>query len=145
MEALVKNVSPISRRVISNGVELYVEEFGVDPVDPYLTASPDEIEAITRNAADLYRQNTLRRFQPPKKKSITIPVQLIVPTQDFAIRPEIHEFVGNYVSMLTTRSIVANHWVHRTNAKTINSWLEMFIKNCESEKKSEKVCVNERY
>ena len=134
----------------NNGYKMWKRLFviaGVDPFDSYLRASPDEVESITRNAADLYRQNTLRRFQPPKKMSINIPVQLIVPTQDFAIRPEIHDYVGHYVSALSTQRIVANHWAHRTHPKTINTLIETFINNCEigSTCKSEKETINERH
>lgn len=59
--------------------------------------------------------------------AIDLPVCLIVPLRDMALRPELYAEVSSFVPDLETHHIDDNHWVHRTRAAEVNEILHDFI------------------
>ena len=58
---------------------------------------------------------------------VEVPVCLIVPLRDMALRPELYAEVSRFVPDLETHHIDDNHWVHRTSAPQVNEILHDFI------------------
>jgi len=100
---------------------------GVEPSDEYLNMTPHAVRGVMLNPLGLYRDNLFDPSTTPEKNSITVPTQLIVLEQDNFIRPAIYDNLQDFVVNLTTRSLAANHWAHRSHAQQISDWIDEFV------------------
>ena len=70
----------------------------------------------------LYRANLLPRLLRPQPRHTAIPVQVIAPTRDLFVGPELQHDVEHWASNLSTHTIAGGHWLPRTHAGEI-AWL----------------------
>lgn len=102
---------------------------GVPEDDPILREF--DVEA-TRKASltplALYRQVFGR---PPRLVPVSVPTCLVVPTRDFALRPEVYDQVPEVVTDLEVHSLDANHWAHRERPAEVNAILDAFVRRHE--------------
>lgn len=105
---------------------------GVAADDKYLEASQEEIEEICLNPINLYRQNPLNPPTMPSPKSITTPVQLIIPTGDSFISEPLFEFYDEYVVDLTRQSIQGKHWAHHSHKVEFNYLIKQFVNSTQN-------------
>lgn len=105
---------------------------GVAADDKYLEASQEEIEKICLNPINLYRQNPLNPPTMPSPKSITTPVQLIIPTGDSFISEPLFEFYDEYVVDLTRQPILGKHWAHRSHKVEFNYLIKQFVNSTQN-------------
>lgn len=90
--------------------------------DPAPTLVSDAI-----NGLGIYRAN-LRDHEAERHPLQTdIPVQLIVPRRDPFLIPELYDDLPLWCSKLTRRDIDAGHWVQRSRADQVASWIEAFV------------------
>lgn len=73
-------------------------------------ASPTQVKD-GRNGVNLYRANVLPRLLKPQPRFATLPVQLIIPTRDRFVGPELYEGLSRWVKVLRRRAIDAGHWL----------------------------------
>ncbi|MFC3151809.1 alpha/beta fold hydrolase [Litoribrevibacter euphylliae] len=107
---------------------------GVAANDKYLDATQEDIEKICLNPINLYRQNPLNPPSMPSPKSITTPVQLIIPKEDKFISDQLFEFYDEYVVDLTRQSIQGKHWAHHSHKEEFNHLVEQFVHNTQKAK-----------
>lgn len=113
------------------GVEMWqhaLRQGGVRADDPYLDIGQDEVERIVLNTIGLYQQNAFRPPAVPAPRSITLPVQLIVPIHDNFIRPALFSDLAEVCTRLERVRINANHWAQRTNPEEVTVLLREFVK-----------------
>lgn len=106
---------------------------GVAEDDEYLDVTQREVRGIMLNALGLYRDNLFHPPPLPAKKSINVPTQLILLDNDNFIRPQIYEYLADYVVDLTTRRLNAKHWAHRSHAGSVNQWIDEFVESNQHE------------
>lgn len=104
---------------------------GVPEDDPMLREALDEDALAGLRKAGLtplalYRQALLRRPEP--LRPVSVPTCLIVPTRDFALRPEIYDGAPEVVPDLEVHHLDANHWAHRERAAEVTAILEAFVR-----------------
>ena len=83
--------------------------------------APTLLADASRGVA-IYRANILRRLRSPARTT-DVPVQLIVPTRDAFVSPELHADVERWVSRLRRREIDAGHWVIRSHPRQVATWV----------------------
>jgi pimeloyl-ACP methyl ester carboxylesterase len=94
---------------------------GVPAGDPYLDVTPSEVSSRMRHAIGLYRQNALRPPPMPRRRSIDLPLIVLVPEHDPFVRPEVSTFLGEYATALEVRRLAAGHWVPRSHPREVAS------------------------
>lgn len=104
---------------------------GVDSQDSYLDASQSSIEKTCLNPIKLYRQNPLSPPPLPAKKSINVPVQLIIPRSDRFISHQLFEFYNEYINTFERHVIEGKHWAHHSHSQLFNRYLMQFINRSE--------------
>ena len=98
----------INRRVITRGIPAQRRYQG-----------PTFVSDAT-NGLKIYRANffrSLTRAQPGRY--VTVPVQLLVNTQDGAVRPYVYEDTPRWVARLWRRDIRAGHWLPMSHPQVI--------------------------
>lgn len=77
------------------------------------------------NGVNLYRQNGLAF-----KKAVTaVPIQLIVPTKDAFLSPELYADLAAFAPDLERADIAAGHWVIRTHPDVIAAKIRLFAQS----------------
>lgn len=104
---------------------------GVATDDMYLDATQEDIEKICLNPINLYRQNPLNPPSIPGEKSIAVPVQLIIPTEDNFISDQLFEFYDEYVVDLTRYPIDGRHWAHHSHKEKFNQLITDIVNSIE--------------
>ncbi len=74
----------------------------------------------------LYRQALLRRPEP--LRPVSVPTCVIVPTRDFALRPEIYDDVPEVAADLEVHQLDANHWAHHERPGEVSAILDGFVR-----------------
>lgn len=95
--------------------------------DEMWRASRETIIGRVINPLGLYRQNVPRPPAPPKKHSCDVPTQLIIPTEDRFIRPQVFDNLEEYVNNLTRKEVTSGHWVQRSHPELITSSIQQFV------------------
>jgi len=75
----------------------------------------------------LYSANFIRSLLQPRQRSTEVPVQLIVPTRDRFVRPQLFEQLSNWVPKLWRREVNAGHWQLLAEPKQLALWLREFV------------------
>lgn len=104
---------------------------GVDGEDSYLNTTQLGVEKTCLNPIELYRQNPLNPPPLPAKKSIIVPVQLIIPRGDRFISHQLFEFYDEYIKTLEQHVIEGKHWAHHSHHQCFNQYLMQFIDRIE--------------
>ena len=76
-----------------------------------------------RHGIELYRANVRPRFRHPVAGHTETPVQLIVPTKDRYLIPELFDGLEDWTSLLWRREVDAGHWVARTDPTAVAGWV----------------------
>ncbi|SDG74339.1 Short-chain dehydrogenase [Pseudomonas benzenivorans] len=75
----------------------------------------------------LYRANFIRSLLQPRQRGTEVPVQLIVPTRDRFVRPQLFAHLPNWAPTLWRREVHAGHWQLLAEPKQLALWLREFI------------------
>lgn len=103
---------------------------GVPKNDPILRdLDREELRSASLTPLALYRQTLLRKPQP--LRPVEVPTCVIVPLNDFALRPEIYDQLPEVVADLEVHSLDANHWAHRQRAQEVTAIIDAFVRRHE--------------
>lgn len=80
------------------------------------------------NGLNLYRANVQQRARDPRPGKTRVPVQLIVPTRDHYLVPEIYEHLEDFVPSLTRVDLDAGHWVTLQQPDTISALIADYVR-----------------
>ena len=100
---------------------------GVPKGDPMLDESREHVLSMTLRPMSLYRRNVLRSHPLPERKSVTFPVQLIIPKRDPFVSETSLENLGDYVTDLTIERLDASHWAPRSHPTEILTFIRGFL------------------
>jgi pimeloyl-ACP methyl ester carboxylesterase len=79
------------------------------------------------HGVNLYRANMLPRMRHAEVRHADVPVQLIVPTRDRYIMPELLDGVEEWTSRLWRRPADAGHWLIRTDPSLVAGWVRELV------------------
>jgi pimeloyl-ACP methyl ester carboxylesterase len=79
------------------------------------------------HGVDLYRANVVPRFRHPMARHTDTPVQIIVPMKDRYVTPALTEGLEAWSSLTWRREVDAGHWVIRTHAPELATWVGELI------------------
>ncbi|MFZ3154862.1 alpha/beta fold hydrolase [Pseudomonas sp.] len=74
----------------------------------------------------LYRANFIRSLFKPRLRHTQVPVQLIVPTRDRFVRPQLFDQLQRWAPRLQRREINAGHWQLLAEPQQLAEWLRAF-------------------
>ena len=81
-----------------------------------LGARPEEMVTLADDAAHgtaLYRANVRERMRDPRPRTIALPVQIVVPSEDRYVTPRLAESARPYCPEFTRADVEGDHWVLR--------------------------------
>ena len=67
----------------------------------------------------------------PAPHSISVPVQLIVPSRDPFMTTDVYRGLDRYVEDLRVHPLSAGHWAQRSHPEQIERWAREFIESVE--------------
>jgi pimeloyl-ACP methyl ester carboxylesterase len=79
------------------------------------------------SGVNLYRANVLRRMRHPESRHTDVPVQLIVPTRDRYLMPELLDGLEEWASLMWRRPVDAGHWLIRTDPILVAGWVRELV------------------
>lgn len=79
------------------------------------------------NGVKLYRANFLSRLLRPRVRFAACPVQIIVPTRDAFVGPQLNEYLERWTGKLKVCPIDAPHWAPLTQPKEIACAVKEFV------------------
>ncbi|MGA9873409.1 MAG: alpha/beta fold hydrolase [Rhodococcus sp. (in: high G+C Gram-positive bacteria)] len=115
------------KRQFAKGWPAFLQEFS--NVDPSLVTQSPTLWSDATNGTNLYRANIIPRLTRPRDRYVDIPVQLIVNTEDVAVRPFHYDDTGKWVKNLTRNDIAAGHWSPISHASEIATLTEKFVES----------------
>lgn len=74
----------------------------------------------------LYRANFMRSLFTPRRRHTQVPVQLIVPTRDRFVRPQLFDQLQHWAPTLQRREVAAGHWRLLAEPQQLATWLRQF-------------------
>lgn len=80
-----------------------------------------------QHGVKLYRANFIRSLLRPRPRHTEVPVQLIVPTRDRFVRPQLFDRLSQWVPNLWRREVRAGHWQLLVEPQRLAGWLREFI------------------
>lgn len=95
-------------RQYGRGWGTFLQEFS--NVDPSMVTPSDTLYDDAVNGVRLYQANLVSRLTRPGRKFVDVPVQLIVNTEDIAVRPFHYDDTHRWVRDLRRTDIAAGHW-----------------------------------
>jgi pimeloyl-ACP methyl ester carboxylesterase len=113
------------KRQFAKGWPAFLQEFS--NVDPALVTQNPTLFSDASNGTNLYRANLIPRMLNPRERYIDVPVQLIINTEDVAVRPYHYEDTHRWVKNLTRNDIPAGHWSPISHAAEIAALTDEFI------------------
>ncbi len=75
----------------------------------------------------LYRANVLSHLWRPRMRATHVPVQLIVPQNDWFVRPQLHDELERWVTTLTRFEVAAGHWTLLAAPQTLAERVRLFV------------------
>ncbi|HMX99978.1 MAG TPA: alpha/beta hydrolase, partial [Agitococcus sp.] len=76
---------------------------------------------------NLYRANIFKYVLAPRERYTTVPVQLLVPTNDHFMIEDIWDDLDQWVPNLTRSTIEAGHWLQLSHAQQFAQAASQFI------------------
>lgn len=130
-------------RVLSAGVELAVYRFGNPQGIPLLLVHgyPDNHYAwlgLIEQLADgchgigLYRANFIRCLFKPRKRSTSVPVQLLVPSRDRFVNPQLFDDLAHWAPNLQRRELDGGHWQLLAEPTQLAEFVRSFVRQQEA-------------
>ncbi|AYC32205.1 alpha/beta fold hydrolase [Pseudomonas cavernae] len=80
-----------------------------------------------QHGVKLYRANFITCMFKPRERHTPIPVQLIVPTRDRYVRPQLFEQLQHWAPNLARREVRAGHWQLLAEPQQLALWLREYI------------------
>ncbi len=80
----------------------------------------------------LYRANVLPRLKQPEQRRTRLPVQLITPTRDAYVAPELSTHVGEWAPTLTRVEMDAGHWLPLSHPDALANHVRRFVAEVEA-------------
>jgi len=77
----------------------------------------------------LYRANFIHSLFKPRQRHTQVPVQLIVPTRDRFVRPQLFEHLALWAPRLWRREVNAGHWQLLAEPQQLATWLREFTRH----------------
>jgi pimeloyl-ACP methyl ester carboxylesterase len=74
----------------------------------------------------LYRANFIRSLFRPRLRHTQVPVQLIVPTRDRFVRPQLFDQLQHWAPKLQRHEVKAGHWQLLVEPQQLAEWLREF-------------------
>jgi pimeloyl-ACP methyl ester carboxylesterase len=84
-------------------------------------------DADFAHGVNLYRANMLPRMRHPAVRHTDVAVQLIVPTRDRYIMPELLDGIEDWTSCLWRRPVDAGHWLIRSDPDVVAKWVRELV------------------
>ncbi len=105
----------------------YVERVPVDMAHPGPSLTEDGV-----HGSNLYRRNILWR-KPGRSApvSVSVPVQLIVPSGDRFISPNYYDGAERHAPRLRRRIVPGSHWAPRSQPALLARWILEFVEDVE--------------
>lgn len=108
---------------------------GLDKLWPSLLERIEGIETETAptqradgsHGVKLYRANMLERLASPQEKRTDIPVQLIVPTHDRFVTPDLLDDLPQWAPNLWRRDVDAGHWLQMSHPELVARYVREFV------------------
>lgn len=94
----------------------------------------DTFVADARSGLGMYRANVLKAMFRPRMRLARAPVQIIVPTQDRYVRPQVAEAAMPFASVLWRRDVADTHWVVRKRPELIARYVREFTEWVEADR-----------
>jgi pimeloyl-ACP methyl ester carboxylesterase len=91
------------------------------------------------NGIGLYRANVRDRMSRPRAVHTDVPVQLVVPTRDPFVGPELAEGLDAVAPDLRVREVPAGHWVVRSEPEAVARWLTEHVDTVEARRHGDSV------
>ena len=85
-----------------------------------------------RYGVQLYRANFLPKMFKPEARPARCPVQLIIPTRDNFVGPQLFDDLHLWVDRLYRRELDAGHWVVLKQPARIAEWILDFVNSVDS-------------
>ncbi|ONI77714.1 short chain dehydrogenase [Actinosynnema sp. ALI-1.44] len=79
----------------------------------------------------LYRANIFQRVGSPERRATSVPVQLIVPTGDRYLSPDVYADLADWAPNLWRRKIIGGHWVASAKPNAIARMVSEFVSHVE--------------
>ncbi|UVE16573.1 alpha/beta fold hydrolase [Pseudomonas sp. LS44] len=80
-----------------------------------------------QHGVKLYRANFITTMFNPRERYTPVPVQLIVPTRDRFVHPQLFEQLQRWAPNLSRREIRAGHWQLLTEPQQLALWIHEYI------------------
>ncbi|MBM7059721.1 alpha/beta fold hydrolase [Pseudomonas sp. UL073] len=80
-----------------------------------------------QHGVKLYRANFIGAMFKPRLRYTQVPVQLIVPTQDRFVRPQLFEQLQHWAPDLARREVRAGHWQLLAEPLQLARWIREFV------------------
>ena len=100
---------------------------GLRHMPPSSSQRSDGIQGVK-----LYRANFIRSLLKPRQRHTQVPVQLIVPTRDRFVRPQLFEQLLHWAPRLWRREVNAGHWQLLAEPQQLATWLREFTAHVQS-------------
>jgi len=84
------------------------------------------------NGINLYRANMLPRIGKPRLRQTDVPVQLLVPTKDKFVTPQLVESCYPHAHNVWRRDIDAHHWVVQSHSEWVANCVSEFVEFAET-------------
>ena len=105
----------------------YVERVPVDTAHPSPSLTEDGV-----HGSNLYRRNILwRKPGRTAPASVSVPVQLIVPSGDRFISPSYYDGAERHAPRLRRRIVPGSHWAPRSQPALLARWILEFVEDVE--------------
>ncbi len=85
-----------------------------------------------QHGVKLYRANFITSLFRPRLRRTDLPVQLIVPTRDRFVRPQLFQDLQHWAPRLWRREVAAGHWQLMADPARLAGWLREFVSHLES-------------
>lgn len=99
---------------------------GVPKEDALRKKTKAEIVDSSVFPINLYRE-LVRGEKYPDPKHIRVPVQVLIPRKDFAIRPELYSLHERICDSYREYSYESNHWIQRSMPEVVNERIREFV------------------
>ncbi|MDH4556695.1 SDR family oxidoreductase [Pseudomonas sp. BN417] len=95
-------------------------------------AQPNPTQAADgQHGVKLYRANFIKSLFRPRERPTQVPVQLIVPTRDRFVRPQLFQQLDHWAPRLWRREVAAGHWQLLAEPQRLAGWIREFVEHLE--------------
>ncbi|HVK20609.1 MAG TPA: SDR family oxidoreductase [Actinokineospora sp.] len=102
----------------------------LERVEGIKAAAGHPAPTMPRDAArgvKLYTANMLPRLRKPAERRTEVPVQLIIPTRDKFVSPDLSDGIERWVGRVWRRRLVAGHWAPASHPDAVARMVDEFV------------------